>query len=137
MARNPLVVLSRIRDAAVTNARRDLANARAGELLQISRLEMQRSLIAREQAAATTEFLPEFVAWLPLAQSQAAQQQVAVAREQARVEVCQRALVFRRVEAEAVLKALERCQARETLARNRKDQATMDEVAGRSRPQTL
>lgn len=133
MARNALAVLARIRDAAVTQAQRDLAHARAGELLHVNALEAQRRLMAQEQEAATTELLPEFVVWLPIAQSQAAQRQFAVAREQARVEACQRALGLRRVEAEAVLKALERRRAHETLIQSRKDQAAMDEVAGRSR----
>ena len=129
MARNALKVLSRVRDMAVAQARRDLATSLADEASRSGRLDAHRALMAAEAEAATPETLAAFVRWLPVAQAQTPRLQAALAEAHASTEKSQAALVLRRTEAKAVAKALARQSEREAQVRQRQAQAALDEVA--------
>ena len=70
MKRDPLAVLWRVREAAVTEASRDLAAARAREMQQAERLDAYRQHIAQEQSEAVGEHVSGFADWLPHARLQ-------------------------------------------------------------------
>jgi flagellar export protein FliJ len=131
MARDPLAVLQRLRDAAVTEARRNLAAALASELQETRRLDQHRSQMQHEQSLAAGEHVAEYAQWLPYAHQRADQLQATLASEQARVRQLQQILTGRRTEAEAVAKAMQRQQLAAAVIRARKEQAAMDEAAGR------
>lgn len=133
MARDPLKLLWRVRDAAVTTASNNLAAARAAEAHQASLLATHCATVAREQGTATGPLLLAFIEWLPHAKRRTEALHLAVQTEQARVTMLQRALVFRRTEAEAVAKAIARQADAALLVVARKEQAAMDEAAGQSR----
>ncbi|MDR3535117.1 MAG: flagellar export protein FliJ [Acetobacteraceae bacterium] len=131
MSRDPLAVLRRLRDAAVTEACRDLATARAHEMQEAQRLDEHRSQIRRELSEAGAEHVAAFSAWLPYARQRTDHLQTSLQSEQARVLRLQQILVGRRTEAEAVAKAMERQQAEAALTQARREQSVMDEAAGR------
>ena len=131
MPRDPLAVLRRLRDAAVTEARRNLAAALASEMQQARQLDEHRRQIRHEQCEAAGEHVAAFGEWLPHARQRADQLQAALASEQVRVGQLQQILVGRRTEAEAVAKAMQRQQEAAGLVQARKEQAVMDEAAGR------
>ena len=133
MARDPLAVLWRLRDAAVTEASRELAAARAREAHEAQRLDEHGRCMAREQSEAGVAHAAAFAAWLPRARQQADRLRAGLLGEATRVARLQQVLAARRIEAEAVAKALQRQEAEAGLARARRDQAVMDEVAGRRR----
>ena len=133
MARDPLAVLWRLRDAAVTEASRDLAAARAREAYAAQRLDEHVRLMARERSEAGTAHATAFAAWLPHARQHADGLRAGLLGETARVAQLQQVLAARRTEAEAVAKAQQRQEAEARLAQARRDQAVMDEVAGRKR----
>ena len=133
MARDPLAVLWRLRDAAVTEASRDLAAARAREAHAAQRLDEHVRLMARERSEAGAAHAAAFAAWLPHARQHAAGLRAGLLGETARVAQFQQILAARRTEAEAVAKALQRREAEAGLARARREQAAMDEAAGRRR----
>jgi flagellar export protein FliJ len=131
MARDPLAVLRRLREAAVTEARRNLAAALASEMQQARQLDEHRRQIRHEQSEATGEHVVAFGEWLPYARQRSDQMQAALASEQVRVGQLQQILVGRRTEAEAVAKAMQRQREAAGLIQARKEQAVMDEAAGR------
>ncbi len=133
MARDPLAVLWRLRDAAVTEASRDLGAARVREAHAAQRLDEHVRLMARERAEAGAACAATFAAWLPHARQHADNLQAGLLSETARVAQLRQALAVRRTEAEAVAKVLQRQKAEAALARARRDQAVMDEAAGRRR----
>jgi flagellar biosynthesis chaperone FliJ len=127
-------VLSRIRGAAVTEASQGLAQAIASELQAAMRLDEHRIHMADEQSEVVgTELLEAFAAWLPHARNHAEHLQTALLGEKARVRRLQQILVDRRIEAEAVAKALQGREAEVRLAQGKREQAAMDEAAGRIR----
>ncbi|MBC7799416.1 MAG: flagellar FliJ family protein [Gemmatimonadaceae bacterium] len=132
MARDPLKVLWRVRDKAVMAASRDLAAAREAEAHHVGLLGEHCATMRREQEAAIGPLVAAFIEWLPHARRQADGLHRAVQTEQARVAGLQRALVVRRTEAEAVSKAISRKEAAAGQVTTRKEQAAMDEAAGRS-----
>ena len=133
MARDPLAVLWRLRDAAVTEASRDLAVARACEMREAQRLDAHRLHMRQEQSEAAGEHVAAFAAWLPHARQNTERLSASLQAEEARVRRLQQILVGRRTDAEAVAKALQRQRAEAGLVQTRKEQAIMDEAAGRSR----
>jgi flagellar biosynthesis chaperone FliJ len=137
MARDPLTVLWRLRDAAVSEASRDLAAARACEAHEAQRLDAHRLHVRQEQSDAAGEHVAAFAAWLPYARQTTERLRASLEIEEARVRRLQQILVGRRTDAEAVVKALQRQGAETALVQARKDQATMDEAAGRSGRQSV
>jgi flagellar export protein FliJ len=131
MPRDPLAVLRRVREAAVTEARRNLAVALASEMRQARQLDEHWKAMRKEQSEAAGEHVAAFGEWLPYARQRADQLQAALANEQARVGQLQQILVGRRTEAEAVAKAMQRQREAAELIQARKEQAVMDEAAGR------
>jgi hypothetical protein len=132
MARDPLAILWRLRDAAVTEASRDLAAARARELLDVQRLDEHTLLVRREQSEATGEHVAAFATWLPYARQHADRLQATLLTEAARVRRLQQILVGRRTDAEAVAKAMKRQRVEAGVIAARKEQDMMDEAAGRA-----
>jgi flagellar export protein FliJ len=130
MPRDPLAVLRRLRDAAVTEARRNLAAALASERREAQRLDQHRLHMRHEQSQAAAEHVADFADWLPYARQRADHLQAALASEQARVLHLQQILVGRRTEAEAVAKAMQRQREAARLIQARKEQGVMDEAAG-------
>ena len=131
MARDPLAVLRRLREAAVTEAKRELAAAHASETQATRRLDEHRLHIRREQSETSNEHVGAFIDWLPHAQQHTDSLQTSLQSEQARVLRLQQILVGRRTDAEVVVKAMQRQQAEVELIRSRKEQGVTDEVAGR------
>jgi flagellar biosynthesis chaperone FliJ len=134
MTRDPLAVLWRLRNAAVVEASRDLATARAREAREAMRLEEHRLLMREEESEATGEHVATFAAWLPHARQHTDRLLTILQTEEVRVRRLQQVLVGCRTDAEAVEKAMQRQQAAVGLVRARKEQGVMDEAAGRARP---
>ncbi len=133
MARDALAVLWRLRDAAVTQATDDLAKARAAAGADAQRLDDHRQTMTCEQAALDATQIADFANWLPHARQQADRLRGVLVSQEARVERFQQILVARRTDAEAVAKAMQRRAEETNLSRSRREQAVMDEVAGRRR----
>ncbi|HET6307823.1 MAG TPA: hypothetical protein VFG12_11590 [Rhodopila sp.] len=133
MKRDPLAVLHRLREAAVTEAKRNLAAALASERQQARQLDDHKQLIRNEQSLAAGEHLAAFATWVPCAWQHTERLQTALATEQAKVAQLQQILVRSRTEAEAVAKAMQRQRDAAALIQARKDQATLDEAAARRR----
>lgn len=132
MARDPLAVLWRLRDAAVTEASAALAAARASARQLHERLEAQNAQTRQEQSLTGCMDGAAFSAWLPQARKHAASIQKQLSSEEARVLRLLQALTERRTEAEAVAKALERQRAARGALAARHEQQAMDEAAGNS-----
>lgn len=131
MKRDPLGVLWRLRDAALTEATRELAGG-----LQRERDARQRALnhertMAREQAESSPTDASDFAQWLPRARNDAARLVSALEAAHDRVAGLQQTLVVRRTEVEAVASARDRCREVEQSKKRRAEQAVMDEAAGR------
>jgi flagellar biosynthesis chaperone FliJ len=131
MARDPLAVLRRMREAAVTEAQRNLAAALIREAQEARRLEQHHSTIRHEMSEAVGEYGAAFADWLPYARQHAETLQTTLAGEQARVVHLQEILTRRRTEAETVAKAMQRQHLEAELIRARKEQAALDEAASR------
>ena len=129
MARDPLAVLWRLRDAAVAEASRELAAARTHERLLAQLLDEHRLQMQGEQSEASGELVATFAAWRPGAQQRIDHLQAALLNEEADVQRQQQFLVGRRTDAEAVDKAIQRRQAEAGLIRARQEQAIMDQAA--------
>lgn len=132
MARDPLAILWRLRDAEVTAASRNLAAARTDHAREQRRLDEQHASMLHERTQAGHEHVAAFAAWLPHAHEAAARLQANAQREQGKVLQLQQVLTRRRTDAEAVVQAIQRQADKTKLARARHDQAVMDEVASRS-----
>jgi hypothetical protein len=132
VARDPLAILWRLRDAAVTEASRELAAARLRERQEAQRLDAHRLLIRQEQSGASDEHVAAFAAWLPYARQQTDRFHATLQTEEARAKRLQQVLVSRRTDAEAVTKALQRQRDEVSLKNARKAQDAMDEAAGRA-----
>lgn len=131
MARDPLTVLSRIREAAVIETSRELAAALTAANAERYRLEAYRQHVLREQVDAIGEDIAVFAAWLPAVRKRTDQMLSDLRREDNLVLRLQGLLLFRRTEAEAVTKAIQRRKHETDLAKARLDQAIMDEVGCR------
>lgn len=133
MRRDPLAILQRVRDAAVVEATRELAGGLQREQTGRQRLVEHNETMRQEQAEAGTAAAVDFAAWLPRARAIARGNARSLAAEEERVGRLRQALLAKRTEAAAVEKAMERRQAAVSLARSRREQAAMDEAAGRRR----
>jgi hypothetical protein len=111
--------------------------ARSAENREAARLDAHLALVASEQAQAGGERLPGFVAWLPHAASERIRLQASVAKQRAEAAARRAVLLDRRIEAEALAKALEQRGAERAYAAARQQQAEMDEAAARSRRPTF
>ena len=136
MARDPLAVLSRVREAAVTEASRELAAALAAAAGARCRLEAHRQHVRQEQTDAVGEGVAAFAAWLPTARRRTEQMVSDLHLRDGVVLRLQHVLVLRKTDAEAVAKAMQRKRQEADLVRARKEQAVMDEVGGRRRTLT-
>jgi flagellar export protein FliJ len=132
MARDPLAVLWRLRDAAVTETSRDLVTARARELQELRQLNEYRQLIRHEQSLAACDDVAAFAAWLPHTRHIEDRLQANLQAEAARVGRLQQILLTRRTDAEAVAKAVQRQRAEAERVTAAKEQAIMDEAASRA-----
>jgi flagellar biosynthesis chaperone FliJ len=132
LARDPLAVLWRLREAAVTEASAALAGSRARVLQAASLVEQHNAEMSREQADATWADGPAFADWLPHARRRAASLCESLRHEEIAVQQRLVALTQRRTEAEAVAKALLRQRTSVALVAARREQAEMDEAAGNS-----
>jgi hypothetical protein len=130
MARDALAVLWRVRDAAVTEASRALAQARLGESQAAQDLDDQMRDVARETTAMGTAHILAFVAWRTQARRQTDMLRAALLRAQAEAAALQQSLAMRRTDAEAVAKARARVARDAALTETRCAQAAMDEAAG-------
>ncbi len=135
MRRDPLAILQRVRDAAVVEATRELASGLQREQAGVQRLAEHTETILREQAEVEVPDTLDFAAWLPHARAVADSNARSLAADTKRVGRLRQALLAKQTEAAAVGKAIERRQAEVSLARSRREQAAMDEVAGRRRPE--
>jgi flagellar biosynthesis chaperone FliJ len=131
MRRDPLVVLRRLRHAAVTEASRELAMARVREQQAVQRLDGHHAQVRQETSEAVAGQVAAFANWLPHARQHGERLAAGVQVEEARVRRLQQILVGRKTDAEAVVKALHRRQVEAALIEGRKEQAVMDEAAGR------
>lgn len=132
MARDPLAVLWRLRDAAVTEASRDLAVARTREAQAHGQLAEHDRLLRHEQSMTCGEDVAAFVVWRTFASQTRDRLQAELQAEEARVRRLQQVLLSRRTEAEAVAKAMERQRAEAGRIAAGKEQAHMDEAASRT-----
>ena len=132
MKRDPLAVLERLRNAAVTEASRNLAAARARELQEAQRLDAYRQHMKQEQSEAVGEHVGAYTDWLPHARLQRDRLHASLQTEESRVRRLQQILVARKTDAEAVVKALQRQRTAADLIEARKEQGVMDEAAGRT-----
>ena len=132
MKRDPLAVLWRLRDAAVTETSRNLATARALERQETERLAAFRETIRTERLQATDGQVPAFAAWLPHARLEDDRLQAGLLTQEALVRRLQQVLVNRRTEAEAVSTARQQRLAQAKVLMAKKDQDLMDEAAGRT-----
>jgi len=131
MARDPLAVLWRLREAAVAEAGRELAQARDGVRRAMLRLDVLREQLRCEQADTGPEDVATFAVWLPQARLQLQRGQASLLEAETHVPRLQQVLVGRRTESEAVAKAMQRRHATAALVLARREQAVMDEAAGR------
>lgn len=132
MERDRLAVLWRLRDAAVTEASRDLAAARAREEQARGQLADHQRLMQHEQSTTAGEDVATFVIWRSFAGQVRDRLQAELQAEEARVRRLQQVLLTRRTDAEAVAKAVERQRAEAGRIAAGKEQARMDEAASRA-----
>jgi flagellar export protein FliJ len=130
LARDPLAILWRLRDAAVTEASAALASARESTRQLSERLDSHNAQTRQEQTQAQSMDGAAFSAWLPQARKRATSLQNQLSSEEARSHRLLQALTERRTEAEAVAKALERQRKVAGTLAARHEQQAMDEAAG-------
>ena len=131
MTRDPLAVLWRLRDLAVAEAGRELAAAQAREHAAGQHLDAQKLQIQNEQSGADDEVIAAFATWLPSAHQRAAELTATLLGEEERVLRLRQTLTARRTEAETLAKAMQRRKTELEMIRARREQAIMDEAAGR------
>ena len=132
MARDARAVLSRLRDAAVEEVSKELAEARARARREMQRLDDHCLCMQREQSEAGSENVVTLVTWMEQARRRTERLQAVLLNEETQTLRLQQVLLHRRTEAAAVAKAMQRRAAKERVVQARKDQAIMDEAAGRS-----
>jgi flagellar export protein FliJ len=133
MARDALDVLVRLRDMAVTEASTKLTAARGDETKEAMALDGHRLSVQREKNDARGGDMTAFVAWLPRALAEEQRLLASVQAASMRVERCQQILLECRTDAEAVEKVRTKRREVAALLVARREQAEMDEVAGRTR----
>lgn len=136
MARDPLAVLSRIRGAAVAEARRALAAALAAEHRCASAAQAARDTVRDEEQAATASDTLALIAWLPLARQRIAEADQTLKAATLEVGRWRTELTARRAAEEAVSTLLKQRATEMALLAARREQAVLDEAAARSRRQS-
>lgn len=131
MKRDPLQVLWRLRDAALTEATRELAGGLHREREARERALGHGQKMAREQAESSPTDAADFAQWLPRARNEAARLDAALKAAHGRVAGLQQALIVRRTDVEAVVSARDRRRMVEESRKRGAEQAVMDEAAGR------
>ena len=131
MARDPLAVLWRLRDAAVAEASRELMAARARAVQQAGLLVAHQSQMWQEQSEAAGDEVRALAFWLPYAHLRTNELRRAVRDEEARVLRLQQALLGHRTAAEAVAKAMQRREVEVEQVQARREQSRMDEAGSR------
>jgi len=130
MARDPLVVLARLRALQRDAARRELADAQ-GALAEAEALARgSADAMAREAGAAGADY----AAWLPAARAAREAANRRVARAEAGVAVARDALVEARSAAESVAGIIAARRAARRAARLAREQAAMDDRPRRGVP---
>jgi flagellar biosynthesis chaperone FliJ len=141
MARNPLDILLRLRNAAQDEAKRAFATRLAEEATAQHLVEEAEARISREREIATDPSLGDsaveaYIAWLPTGRRQAQAAQAAHERATANVTLARAALTVAHAAAEAVTTILaQRAEAAADLSA-RQSQAALDEIAARPPAQT-
>jgi hypothetical protein len=130
MARDPLAILARVREAAATDAKRRLAMVIADARETQEALAAHAQGIVREQGNAAGDDVAVFAAWLPAARAHGCELADRVAATEGQVSEARRVLTARRMETKAVGKAIERRDAETAALSARKSQDAMDEFAG-------
>jgi flagellar export protein FliJ len=141
MARDPLQAVLKLRELAVEEARRHVAQCLEAETTAGHELAEMDQAIARETAAASDlaagdAEVEAFAAWLPQARRRA---RAAEAKHEAAVMETARAraaLAATRAGAEAVQKLMEKRRAEHEAELQRKAQAVLDEAGLRRRPRS-
>lgn len=137
MARDPLALLARVREAAATDAKRKLAAAIVDARKVEEAVASHARDVAREQEEALGDDVAAFAAWLPAARAQERGLADRLDASEGQISELRRVFAARRRDAEAVVKAIERREVEAASATARKDQDAMDEVAGRHRLDSL
>ena len=140
MTRDPLQVLSRIRDVAVTEAQRALAAALNAEARFEASLHGAHETLRREQQRTGFAEAVAFGNWLPVGRAAIARGEAARQQAAADVVQCRAVLAASHAEAEAVMTMLRQREQVAALARQRREQAALDEAGAqmlrRRRPQS-
>ena len=131
MTREPMDVLLRMRKALVTAARQDLAQALALETAAEQSVAAAAAAIRREQDNCPADATLDFAAWLPHARAAQHQANALLAQRHAATAQRRAFLAERRADEKAVQTLLEKREADLVLAAARREQAAMDEAAGR------
>jgi hypothetical protein len=130
MARDPLIVLARLRALQRDAARRDLADAQGRLAAAEADARNAEADLAREAGAPGVDY----AAWLPAARAAREAATAGVARAEAGVTVARGALVEARAAAESVDQLLATRRAARRAARLARDQAAMEDVPRRDLP---
>lgn len=133
MRRDPLAVLLRLRQAAVTAARQELAQALAGETAAERAVAAARREMAQEQEGCPPEAAADFALWLRHAREREREDMAALACQEAATLRGRAALAAARAGEKAALTLLEAAAAEQALAAGRREQAAMDEAAANRR----
>jgi hypothetical protein len=131
VTRDPLRVLLRVRHALLTTARQDLARALGREMAAEQALADAGATIARECRDCPPEATLAFAEWLPHARTAQRNAAALLQRRHAETALSRALLTERHADADAVEKLLEQRDDAAALAASRREQATMDEAAGR------
>jgi hypothetical protein len=131
VSRDPLRVLLRMRQALLTTSRQDLAQALGRETAAEQALADASATIARECHDCPPEATLAFAEWLPHARMAQRDAASLLRRRNAETTLSRLLLAERHADTDAVEKLLEKRDAAAALAASRREQAAMDEAAGR------
>jgi flagellar biosynthesis chaperone FliJ len=140
VARNPLDVLLRLRDAAQDEAKRAFAARLAEEAVAQRLMEEAEARMTREREIATDPNLGDgaveaYIAWLPTGRRQAQAAQAAYERAMENVTLARAALSVAHATAEAMTTLLQQQIEAAADLTARQTQTALDEIAARLPPQ--
>ncbi len=128
MARDPMRVLERVRQALVAEAGAELAAALALQERHNYQLQERRRRLEQEAATAGPEDAVAFSRWLPEMRRRIAKSNMELEQAASGVEHLRAELAARRAEAEAVGTALRKRAEYASLVRGRIEQGVLDEA---------
>jgi len=131
VSRDPLRVLLRVRQALLTTSRQDLAHALGREIAAEQALADAGATIARECRDCPPEATLAFAEWLPHARTAQRGAAALLRRRHVETALSRAVLAERHADTDAVEKLLEKRDEAAALAASRREQAAMDEAAGR------